>query len=203
MIIEVRHNDASIKIIAFEPIPAKVKNLRRRFPFVQLHGCALGEITGDVSFFIDTEHSGCSSLGRPSRTCGTSKVEIRVPIDTLDNLVKAVDVDAIKIDVEGAELGVLRGAVSTLRRCRPIIMFESAPQADDGLGYTKEALFELLTSIDFSVFVPNRVAHDGDGLTLIGFIESHLYPRRTSNYFAIPTERRLEFRDKARSILRL
>ena len=115
----------------------------------------------------------------------------------------AIDVDAIKIDVEGAELGVLRGAVKILRKCRPIIMFESAPQTDDGLGYTKEAIFEFLSSVDYCLVVPNRVAHNDDGLTLTGFNESHLYPRRTTNYFAIPSERRLVFRDRARSILRL
>jgi hypothetical protein len=132
-----------------------------------------------------------------------SILEIKVRLEKLDNLVPHMDVDAIKIDVEGAELGVIRGAVNILRRCRPIIMFESGPQADDGLGYTKEAILDFLNSHDFSVVVPNRVAHDDDGLTSAGFIESHLYPRRTTNYFAIPTERRTEFRDRARSILRL
>ena len=33
-------------------------------------------------------------------------------------------VSAMKIDVEGAELDVLRGAVSTLRRCRPLLVLE-------------------------------------------------------------------------------
>jgi hypothetical protein len=60
-----------------------------------------------------------------------------------------------------------------------------------------------LNSLDYSVIVPNRLAHDDDGLTTAGFVESHLYPRRTTNYFAVPSERRTEFRDKARGILRL
>jgi hypothetical protein len=34
-----------------------------------------------------------------------------------------------------------------------------------------------------------------------GFIDSHLYPRLTTNYFAIPIERRTETRNKARAIL--
>lgn len=122
-------------------------------------------------------------------------------IEKLDDLVPPKDVDAIKIDVEGAELGVLRGGISVLRNCRPIIMFESAPEAANGLGYTKEAIHDFLTENAFSVVVPNRVAHEGDGLTSIGFIESHWYPRRTTNYFAVPFERRIEFRDRARRIL--
>jgi FkbM family methyltransferase len=203
IIAKVRHNDSSTKIIAIEAIPQKVKNLQRRFPFVEVHCCAVGETTREVAFFVDTERSGYSTLARPINTSGKPKIEIRVPMQKLDDLVNAIDVDAIKIDVEGAELGVLRGAVNILRKCRPIIMFESAPQTDNGLGYTKEAIFEFLTSADYCLVVPNRVAQNDAGLTLTGFSESHLYPRRTTNYFAIPSERRSDFRDRARSILRL
>ncbi len=197
----VKHNDSSIRIVAIEAIPRKAENLRRRFPFVELHGCAVGESTGEISFFVHRKRSGYSSLGRPTAGDDNSAFEIQVRIEKLDNLVSYSDVDAIKIDVEGAELGVLRGAVNILRRCRPIIMFESGPQANDGLGYTKEGILNFLDSHDFSVVVPNRVAHNDPGLTMAGFIESHLYPRRSTNYFAIPAERRTEFRDRARDIL--
>jgi FkbM family methyltransferase len=203
IIARVRHTDPSIKIIAIEAIPEKIKSLRKRFPFVDLHACAAGEVTGETSFFIDRHRSGYSSLAKPKGVDDKSKLEIRVSIEKLDNLVQAADVDAIKIDVEGAELGVLRGAVGILRRCRPIVMFESAPGQDDGLGYSKEGMITFLNALDFSIVVPNRVAHNDNGLTAAGFIESHLYPRRTTNYFAIPAERRIEFRDRARRILKL
>jgi FkbM family methyltransferase len=203
IIAQVRRRDPSVKIAAIEAIPGKAANLRRRFPYAEVHERAVGDHTGTVSFYIDTEQSGYSSLGKPTDTARKSKIEITVPIDKLDNLIEAADVDAIKIDVEGAELGVLRGAVRILRSCRPVIMFESAPAQDDGLGYTHEELFEHLSSLEFSLIVPNRVAHQDDGLTLAGFLESHLYPRRTTNYFAIPCERRGEFRDRARRVLGL
>src|ERR1700676_1072188 len=109
----------------------------------------------------------------------------------------------LRLMLRALSWGVLRGAVKILRKCRPIIMFESAPQTDDGVGCTKEAIFEFLSSVEYCLVVPNRVAHNDDGLTLTGFSESHLYPRRTTNYFAIPSERRLASRDRARSILRL
>jgi len=203
IIARVRHKDPSIKIVAIEAIPEKIENLRRRFPYVDLHGCAAGDISGETSFFVDTRRSGYSSLAKPAGTDAGSKMEIKVPIEKLDNLVKAVDVDAIKIDVEGAELGVLRGAPGILRKCRPVVMFESGPTGNNGLGYSKEELLSFMTSLDFAVIVPNRLAHDDDGLTAVGFIESHLYPRRTTNYFAVPIERRMEFRDRARRILKL
>jgi FkbM family methyltransferase len=203
VIAAVRNTHSSIKILAIEAIPAKVKNLRRRYPFAEVYECAVGETVGEVSFFVDTARSGYSSLGKPINPGDQSKVEIMVKIDKLDNLIAASDVDAIKIDVEGAELGVLRGGIGVLQRCRPIVMFESGPQSDDGLGYTKEAMWDFLSENEFAIVVPNRVAHNDSGLTRDGFVESHLYPPRTTNYFAIPLERRIEIRNKARRILRV
>jgi len=204
IIFAVMQNDRSIRIIAIEAIPEKVANLRRKFPAVEFHECAVGDSEGEASFFINTRQSGYSSLGRPPANAGDqSIVEIRVPIKTLDNLISSSDVDVMKIDVEGAELGVLRGSTNLLARSRPTIMFESGPLGNEGLGYTKEALWEMLFEQNYTVLVPNRVAHNDPGLSKESFIESHLYPRRTTNYFAIPNERRREIRDRARDVLKI
>jgi FkbM family methyltransferase len=198
IIAAVAHHDRSVTIIAFEAIPEKVLSLHRQFPGVVIHGCALGDREGTVDFFIDTERSGYSSLGRPP----AARVrEITVPMTRADDLVTAKTVDVIKIDVEGAELGVLRGATRLVSENRPVIMFESAPGDENRLGYTKESLWEFLARLDYVTLVPNRVAHDDAGLSCEGFIESHLYPRRTTNYFGVPRERRLEIRDRARELL--
>lgn len=203
IVADVRHEVPSSKIIAMEAIPEKIDRLRRAFPFVEVHGCAVGESTGEIAFFIDSRQSGYSSLAKPADGKDRRTIEIKVPLRRLDDIVSASDVDVIKIDVEGAELGVLRGGDKLLARCRPVLMFESGPEPHDDLGYTPETLFDFLASRDYGVVVPNRVAHTGPGLTRDAFTESHCYPRRTTNYFAIPNERRIEIRMKARAILRL
>lgn len=203
IISEVAHRDPSIRIVAIEAIPEKTVNLRRKFPFVEFHDCAVGECTGEVSFFVNTRHSGSSSLGRPADADERSISEIRVPLRRLDELVSSNDIDVIKIDVEGAELGVLRGSSKILNSSRPIIMFESWPRRDDGLGYTKEALYQFLNLNGYALLIPNRVAHDDPGLSQDEFIESHLYPPRTTNYFAIPKERRIEIGDRAGRVLKI
>lgn len=190
------HRDPSIKLYAIEPVPAKLRHLRRRFPTVELHECALGEADGESSFFVNTKQSAYSSLLKPRHNEGVEIISVAVK--RLDGLISANDIDLIKIDVEGAELGVLRGGDMLINKNRPTIMFESGPEADDG---PKVSLWRWLEERDFDVVVPNRVAHDGRGLSSDSFLEAHLYPVRTINYFAIPRERRIEIRDRARSVL--
>lgn len=200
---EVSEHQPSARIIAVEAIPKKVELLRRKFPAVEIHSCALGEAEGTATFYVNTVASGFSSLGRPSDEMRSQVVEIEVPVRRLDDLVSSREVDLIKIDVEGAELGVLRGAGRLFGESRPTVLFESGPTGDDGLNYPKEDLWGWFAERDYAVLVPNRLAHLDDGLSRDGFVESHLYPRRTTNYFAVPRERRLEVRAQARRILGL
>jgi len=194
----VHRNDPTVKIIAIEAMPDKAANLRNKFPYLEVHACALGEDTdGEISFYVDTKRSGFSSLLKPLNSEQSGIIEIKVPMERLDNLTKSSDVDLIKIDVEGVELGVLRGS-EALINSRPVIMFESAPPE---VKYTKDDMWKFLTDHQYEIYIPNRVAHNGPGLSKEGFSESHFYPRRTTDYFAIPIERRLEIRDRTRNIL--
>lgn len=204
IIAEVMLVDSSIKIVAIEAIPEKVEKLRQKFSSIELYGCAVADFTGEASFFINTKQSGYSSLREMKDIAQKDIREIRVPVQKLDDLVLFNNIDVIKVDVEGGELGVLRGAIKILNNNRPVIMFESGPQLpEDNFKYTKEDLYDFLHSNDYAVIIPNRLAHNDTGLSKDGFIESHLYPLRTTNYFAIPQERRVEVRDKARKILNI
>lgn len=196
----VRRHGKPGKIIAIEAIPAKAEALRGKFPDVSVHACAVGDVDGDLPFFIDRKQSGYSSLFR-NEASGAKMEEVVVPIRRLDDLLASEAIDLIKIDVEGAELGVLRGAHALIARSRPTIMFESGPEEKG--GYTKAEMWEWLDGAGYAVLVPDRVAHIDDGLTGEGFIEAHLYPRRATNYFAVARERRAEVRARARSVLRL
>jgi FkbM family methyltransferase len=200
---EALRNQPSITAVAVEAMPDKAANLRRKFPHVKVCECAVGEIEGEVSFFVNTRLSGFSSLGRPETTNDKDVREIKVAVKRLDDVAPFEGVDAVKIDVEGAELGVLRGSPKLLATSRPTIMFESGPEVNDGLGYTKEALWQQLADAGYAVLVPNRLAHNDPGLSKEAFCESHLYPRRTTNYFAVAKERREELRDRARQILKV
>ena len=70
---------------------------------------------------------------------------ITIEIDLLDNILpKDFRVDFIKIDVEGAEFLVLEGAIKTIKRNQPIIVFEHGLGGADVYGIHPAQLFELL-----------------------------------------------------------
>lgn len=201
---EVHHNTPSVKIIAIEAMPDKALKLREKFPYIELHEYAAGEVDeGDISFYVNTKQSGYSSLGKPLEDGRPEIIEIKVSIRMMDSLIAPDDIDVIKIDVEGAELGVLRGSESIINNSRPVIMFESSSCQNNPLGYTKNDMWEFFNLHNYEVFIPNRLAHNGSGLSKEGFSEAHVYPRRTTNYFAIPKERKIEIRDRTRRILNI
>src|SRR5262249_35136776 len=85
---------------------------------------------------------------KAQRYPGQADIEtIDVDINRLDDLLPAgVRIDFIKIDVEGAELDVLRGAQATIRRDKPRILFEHARIHNAEYGTTPEMVYDLLTA---------------------------------------------------------
>lgn len=201
VIAELQQNCPGAKVIAFEAIPEKVSFLKHTFPQARIVSCAVGQADTEISFHIDCSQSGYSSISN-SILPGDHRLQtITVPLRRLDAMDLPSGIDAMKIDVEGAEQGVISGARSLLARERPIIYFESGPDDLADLGFTKPGLWQAITELGYTIHVPNRVAHADTGLSLEMFIDSHAYPRRTSNYIAIPTERRDEYRSRVRTLL--
>lgn len=198
---EVLDHEPTARVVAIEAMPDKIAILRRKFPGVTFHECAVSEAKGTATFYINHVSSGFSSLGRPVESLRSQVTEITVAVERLDDLLSSSEVDMIKIDVEGGELGVLRGAERLVADSRPAILFESGSGGFNDLNYPWEDLWQWFDDRDIAVLVPNRLAHFDDGLSREGFLESHHYPCRTTNYFAIPREHRLEIRSRARRIL--
>lgn len=139
-------------ITAIEAMPDKANRLRRKFPSAEIHCCALSDHEGEATFYVNVRQSGYSSLAP-----GAGTREIRVPLRTLDSLFPDASWDLVKIDVEGAEEGVVRGGVKLIDRCRPVILFESGPA--EALGYTKAGMWSFFNELGYGLFVPNRLAH--------------------------------------------
>jgi FkbM family methyltransferase len=132
---------------AFEPLPRFAARLRRDFPTVRVYECALGSEPGEATFHHVVNDPGYSGLQQ--RKYDRSDPEIRripVQVTRLDDVIPAdCLVSFLKIDAEGGEHAVLLGGVGTIRRCRPLIVFEAGKKSTSFYGVTPEMLFRLLT----------------------------------------------------------
>lgn len=129
---------------AFEPIPELYSRLVAAYPGVSIHNLALSDTVGEATFHHVKSNPGRSGLKNLEFNRDESVEEIRVRTDRLDNIIPPrVQVALIKIDVEGAELRVLKGAVETLKRCRPTVVFECGLGGSDAYGATPEEINDL------------------------------------------------------------
>jgi FkbM family methyltransferase len=197
---EVLRRDPTAHVVAFEATPEKAAWLRRRFPRAEVHSCALADAPGQMTFFIQPAAGGYNSLVRPLDS--KRFTEITVDVKRLDDIAIRGEIGVMKVDVEGAELQVLEGARETITLNRPTIVFESAATTGVDSSAARLGAWRLLDGLGYQILVPTRVASAGAaGLTEEAFADAHVYPRRATNFFAVPSERRDEVRARARRVL--
>lgn len=138
------------KHIAFEAIPESAVRLQQKFPNVDVHAVALSDAPGDTTFNV-ASNSGYSGMRRIDYPEGTTTRQITVPMETMDRLVHR-PVHFVKIDVEGAELQVLRGARRILSEHRPMIVFEHGLAARH-YGTTPQQVHDLLSELGYGLFL--------------------------------------------------
>jgi FkbM family methyltransferase len=108
-------------VLTFEPMPELAAIARRNLERhnvdnVKLYEMGLGSEAGTASVtFVDSKNCGATGL-----TEGEGEIEL-IAIDNffLD------DVSLIWLDIEGMEADALRGAINTIKRCRPILVLEN------------------------------------------------------------------------------
>jgi FkbM family methyltransferase len=140
--------------VAFEPIPALAEAVARSFPSVDCRRLALGASPGVAEFCHFTSLDGWSGLRRsPEISDERGRPQyIEVQVSTLDAELAERRPGMIKIDVEGAELDVLRGAHAVLSGARPIVLFEHVAAAAQLYGSQSGVLWDLLAELGYRVF---------------------------------------------------
>jgi FkbM family methyltransferase len=133
--------------IAYEPLPAMAAVLAERFPAVDVRNAALAEAPGEAAFVhvvSNPAYSGLRERSYPGReqletiTVRTERLDDSLPEDYVPSF--------LKVDVEGAELQVFRGARETLARHRPVVFFEHGKGAADHYGTRSGDIHDLLVA---------------------------------------------------------
>lgn len=116
------------KVIAFEPIEVNYKALQQNlalneFPQVVAVNSALGSTNSILNIHIDDNalNPGAFNLFEDGEK-NTSINCVKGDDYLAENQI--AQIDFIKVDVEGFELEVFKGLSETLRRCKPILVFE-------------------------------------------------------------------------------
>ncbi len=137
---------SSGRVFAFEPVPENIRYLRdhvrlNAFTHVDILEVAVSDRNGSVRFEANVDRV----LGRISPTG-----QIVVKSVILDELVKKGELsppNCLKIDVEGGEAGVLRGASEILHKLRPVIFLAThGPDVhQECLGLLSSARYKVTT----------------------------------------------------------
>lgn len=151
------------RVLAFEPLPEARAALARAAagtPNIAIRREALGEATGQLALSIPVLDGApqwqWASTAKTYHEHESPRVAIRretVRVITLDSLALS-DVTAIKLDAEGAEFAVLRGARETLARCRPVLTLELEERHAEGCTWSVPAFLDALG-------YETRFAHEG------------------------------------------
>jgi len=120
------------KVVVFEPLPDNVARIERLVALnpnlpIQLMPQALGAEEGVTEMVVMPDTSMAKLAGSDFQPDATSATRLNVRISSIDSLVASGFLPApnmMKLDVEGAEMMVLRGAASVLTEYRPVIFAE-------------------------------------------------------------------------------
>jgi len=152
-----RRVGAEGNVLAIEPNPNALSQLEQNvqqsdLENVLIEQAACGDSDGSIELFLNTESN--TSMASLSPTNATGAGSVKVSCTRVDELLEKHGLrqaNLVKIDVEGAELGVLRGMKKTMNSLRPIIVLELEPALLKSFGTTVDEIMQLFESCNYSV----------------------------------------------------
>jgi methyltransferase, FkbM family len=136
------------RVIAAEPSPDTFECLAWNLfqtgcVNVEIRPVALGQQAGTVAMHLTADQAARGNTGaRFIRPGGT------IAVETIDSWALP-SLGFLKLDVEGSEHAALCGAEATLRRCRPVVLFENKWLWTKTYGLPKDVVAQLLTACGY------------------------------------------------------
>jgi len=132
---------------AFEPIPPMFSELKKRFTEnTTILPYALSDKEGSSTFHYVKNAPAYSGIKQRKYDIENPEIEkIEVQLKKLDDIIPLeTKIDLVKIDVEGAEYGVLKGGVKLLNKNKPLIVFECGKGASEFYEKSPKELYNLI-----------------------------------------------------------
>lgn len=121
---------------------------------MDVHAVAVADRSGHVTFHRVVDLPGWSGLARRTDLlAGAEVTTFEAPLVRLDDVVLPEHPPSlVKIDVEGGELAVVRGASQTLSRYQPTVLFEHGDGSADSSHSDSTELFDVFAGCGLRIF---------------------------------------------------
>jgi FkbM family methyltransferase len=149
------------KVIAFEPVPANLRYLKRNLEEndltaqVVVEEQAVGQGSGEIQIYLADGSIGTHSPSAMNVIGSTTS--ITVPEVSLDDYARQKlggrSIDLLKVDVEGYEGAVLRGARKTLQQDKPTLLIEFVPEHLANCNFSADEFLDLIFEVYDDVFL--------------------------------------------------
>jgi FkbM family methyltransferase len=180
---------ASGEVHAFEPIAPTFERLShtirdaRRFDNVTLNCAACGEAAGVATMLVPGGDWAQAALAAHATGSWSSEASVTryetviVPLDSYLEAKAPARVDFMKLDAEGAELAVLKGAARTLTARAPLLSIELYAEWTRDFGYEPGDLVRFVEAVGYDMLI----ALDEGALRVTGAEAADLARRRSVN----------------------
>jgi FkbM family methyltransferase len=201
-LIKLRALDQQRKYVGFEPNPVCIFYLQELIRTNRYQNCTLvpvGLFTEtsilSLDLFTATPADSAASLIQNFRPGEKVHDSVLVPVFTFAQVASAAkldDIGLVKIDVEGAELEVLRSLRDEIARHRPLLLIEILPpyHADNAPRIQRQSeIHGLLDDLRYKVFRIHKTSHDDyRELRLLDAFDIH-GDLTMCDYLCVPGER--------------
>ncbi len=176
-----------VKTFTFEPNPVLKKEFDLFCDMNNLPGkmesYAIGDKAGMVDFWFPEDATWLGTIVNEAADSLKSHYNLKkitVPLITIDEFTtqKGIQPDLIKIDTEGNEISVLRGATEVIEKAKPLIIFESN-RSNSMSG--REALWVFFQKRDYQIYNLPFDTGNRQMLTKEAFFISPVF-----NFIAVP-----------------
>jgi len=137
-------------VYTFEPSPRwfkKLLNNTKRYANIHVANVGVDSASGEIEFHVQSD-----GFYETHGDVETTKVKVVA----LDDYLKGIRIDLIKMDIEGAEARALRGMKTVLKENNPYIIMEVAPKVTDKVGLEAQDPLDYLASLGFKLFWINN-----------------------------------------------
>jgi len=141
---------------SFEPFQQSLKCLTENLELnkiknVKTFNLALSDKEGEAILNTCSSHNGLHTIGSPLRFNDVNPIKIYT--NTIDNLFysKNIPVNFIKIDTEGFEYFILKGALNTIKTYKPIIQLEWNETNMKQCNVSKNMLYDIFNQLDYKI----------------------------------------------------